>query len=268
MIWDGEHSISGMLAEALVHRLVLDQVARDHQRALQPLVEVEAAHLAAIQPAEVLQVQDDLGDLLDAVQSVGVQRLQVRGHRFGLELGGQRGHACELLGQLLVGGVAALQQPDQLGALGHHTFDLREPFVEGGQAALHVGKRSVDLVRDAGDHLPQGGHLLGLHQQQLGLLEVLEGLRELLGAVLDALLEVLVGGAERLVGMVDLARSCARAATARRPGTPAAPASRRPGRSGTAPFRRTWPRTRGRRHRSSSSPAGRWAAARSAEPPG
>ena len=69
---------------------------------------------------------------------------------------------------------------------------------------LYIGKRGIDLVGDASHHLAQRGHLLGLDQHQFRFLQMLERLRQLLGAVLHLLLETLIRRLQRVVGLVDL----------------------------------------------------------------
>ena len=192
------------ILQLLAHDLVLDQAGRDDQRARAPLVEIEALQLAAVQPAEVLQVENHFGNLVDAVQAVVGQPDQIDLGRLGFEFVRERGHACELGRQLLVRNVAALEHFQQLGRFGDHAIDLRQPILDRRQTGFHVGERRVDLMGNAGHHLSERGHLLGLNQHRLRFFQMLERLGQLLGAALYLDFQILVGRLQRLVGLVDL----------------------------------------------------------------
>ncbi len=109
----------------------------------------------------------------------------------------------ELRGKLRLAHLVRVQHPDQLLRRGERVRDLRHAPVHRLQARLHVSERRVHLVRDAGDHLAERGHLLALDQQRLLLLQLRHGVLEVPGALFDAVLEELVRLAQLAVEAAD-----------------------------------------------------------------
>ena len=111
----------------------LDQMRDQHQRRLDPFVQIDRLDVGLVEPRERAQ----------------------RAHDVGHARAGQPRH----LRQILDGGeIALLDAP-----LAHAREDAQEEIVVGD----HRGQRRVDLVRHAGDELAERGHLGVLHQARL-----------------------------------------------------------------------------------------------------
>ena len=115
--------------------------------------------------------------------------------------------ACDAVGELRrelgLAHLVRMQHPDQLLGRRERLRHLRHAALHRLQARLHVRERRVHLVRDAGDHLPERGHLLALDQQRLLLLELRHRVLQVPRALLDAMLEELVRLAQLAVEAAD-----------------------------------------------------------------
>ena len=101
------------LAELAPQRAVLQLVLRDADRALDALVQVEIRDLAAVEPAEVLEVADHLRDLADAENAVLHQALDLGERGAAAQRGETFAHLRELRRQLRLVGALGRQQPEQ-----------------------------------------------------------------------------------------------------------------------------------------------------------
>ena len=112
--------------------------------------------MITVQAAEVLQVDDDLLDFVQAVDTVFQQSFNLVHDRVFIETIHQRRCYGELLCNLCFRGVARAHEYDQrrhfINQLSYQTGKLAFDRFE---AAAHIRKGSVYLVRDTGHHLAQ-----------------------------------------------------------------------------------------------------------------
>ena len=129
---------------------------------------------------EVLEVAHDRGDPLDALARLSHQLRQVAGDEVDVVA---RAHLLDL-------GQHRLRVRQAQRAL--VDLDQREQavqvFLQRAQVGVHVADGVVDLVRDAGRELADGGHLLRLHQLFLRTGQAHQGLPQLRVAALQLLL--------------------------------------------------------------------------------
>ena len=129
---------------------------------------------------EVLEVAHDRGDPLDALARLRHQLRQVAGDEVDVVA---RAHLLDL-------GQHRLRVRQAQRAL--VDLDQREQavqvFLQRAQVGVHVADGVVDLVRDAGRELADGGHLLRLHQLFLRTGQAHQGLPQLRVAALQLLL--------------------------------------------------------------------------------
>ena len=120
-----------------------------------------------VEAGEVAQVADDLLDPLQALAGTVDQPLQALERVVQVDPLGLAADPAEQLG-LVLGQrfLGLLVEPEQV-------VQVADVAPEHGDVVADEGQRVVDLVRDPGHHLAQAGELLGLHELDLRLLELL-----------------------------------------------------------------------------------------------
>ena len=172
--------------------VVLEQVARQQQRAVEARLDREVGDALAVQTAEVLQVEHNLRDLLDAVHAIVEQAVHLAQHMLVSDVAGQLLQPLEMLVEQFLVALGGTHGQRKGFAVLAQLVQRHQLVAHDAEGAFYIGQRRVDLVGNAGHHLAECGHFFGLHQLYLRFLELLV-----------AALQRGVGLGQRVVGVVE-----------------------------------------------------------------